>query len=57
MALFTGTMEINNAPGKKACFKDSPQFMPQWRLTDTLTVKYIRNIDAPVSKWKNTKQL
>ena len=57
MALFTGTMEINNAPGKKACFKDSPQFMPQWRLTVTFTVKYKRNIDAPVSKWKNTKQL
>ena len=26
--------------------------IPQWRLTDPVTVKYLRNIDESVAKWK-----
>ena len=52
MGFFMSRIEINNAPNKKACLKNSTQFMPQWRLTVTFTMKYIRNIDAPVAKWK-----
>ena len=45
-------MEIIFAPDYKARFKDALHLMPQWKLTVTVTVKYLWNIDAPFTKWK-----
>ena len=45
-------MERNHALNDWDHFKDALQMMPQWRLTDPITVKYLINIDVPVVKFK-----
>ena len=48
----TSRMERNIAPDGRAYFRDAIHVMPQCRLTFSVTVKYLRNLDALVSKWK-----
>ena len=45
-------METNIAADNKAHFKDVLHVMLQWILTVPAPVKYLINIDAPVTKWK-----
>ena len=52
MTLLTIKIEINIATDDKSHFKDLIHVMPWWRVTVPVTVKYLINIDAPVSKWK-----
>ena len=52
MTLLTSRMKIILAPENKANFKEAIHVMPQRRLNVPVIVKYLRNIDAPVAKWK-----
>ena len=52
MTLLTITTEINLAPDDKACFKDTIHTIYQWRLTITFSINYLRNLYAPVTRWK-----
>ena len=45
-------MKRNIEPYDKAYFKGAIHMMTQWRLTVTVTLKYLINIDATVAKWK-----
>ena len=48
----TSRMERNIATDGKASFREAIHVMLQWRLTVSVTVRYLRNLDALVSKWK-----
>ena len=52
VTLFTSRMEINIAPEENDHFKDAIHLMPKWRLTVSVSVKFLINIDAPVIKCK-----
>ena len=46
----TSRMERNIAPDGKAYFREAIHVMLQWRLTVSVTVRYLRNLDALVAK-------
>ena len=50
VTLLKSRMEINISPDDKASLKDILHVIPQWRLTVTITVKYLRDIYALVMK-------
>ena len=45
-------MERNITSYNKDCFKYKLHVMSQWRLTVPAPVNYLRNIYAPIAKWK-----
>ena len=52
VTLLTSRVETNIAPDDKSRFKDALRLRPQCRLIVLVTVKYLRNIYAPVTEWK-----
>ena len=52
VTLLMSITEINISPYYKDSFKDALHMMPQWRLTVSITVDHLRNIDTPVTKLK-----
>ena len=52
MKLLTSRMGRNISPDDKGTFKYELHVMTHWRLVFNITIKYKRNIDAQVMKWK-----
>ena len=52
MKLLTSRIGRNISPNDKGTFKYELHAMTHWRLVFNITIKYKRNIDAQVMKWK-----